>query len=138
MSVRQRPGGVTLLATLQILLGILFFFGAFALTVAGFGLPEVFPHVRLFPVRLFVVAIVLFVLAAIELGLAFGVWSGIGWAWGSSLAFAVLGVVFFVFSLFLRPGLGEIVALIIDLLVLYYLMQPKVQAYFGKGVAAPQ
>jgi uncharacterized membrane protein (DUF2068 family) len=122
---------------LQILLGILFFLGAFALTVVGFGLPEVFPHVRLFPVRLFVVAIVLFVLAAIELVMAFGVWSGFGWAWGSSLAFAVLGVVFFVFSLFLRPGLGEIVALIIDLLVLYYLMQPRVQAYFGKGAAAP-
>jgi uncharacterized membrane protein (DUF2068 family) len=122
---------------LQILLGILFFLGAFALTVVGFGLPEVFPHVRLFPVRLFVVAIVLFVLAAIELVMAFGVWSGFGWAWGSSLAFAVLGVVFFVFSLFLKPGLGEIVALIIDLLVLYYLMQPRVQAYFGKGAAAP-
>jgi uncharacterized membrane protein (DUF2068 family) len=117
---------------------MLFFFGAFALTVAGFGLPEVFPHVRFFPVRLSVVAIVLFILAAIELVLAFGVWSGIRWAWGSSLAFAVLGVVFFVFSLFLRPGLGEILALIIDLLVLYYLMQPRVQAYFGKGAAAPQ
>ena len=138
MSVRHRPGGVRLLAILQILLGTLFFLGAFALTVVGFGLPEVFPHVRFFPVRLFVVAIVLFVLAAIEFVLAFGVWSGFGWAWGSSLAFAVLGVVFFVFSLFLRPGLGEIVALITDLLVLYYLMQPRVQAYFGKGAAAPQ
>jgi len=138
LSVRQRPGGVRLLAILQILLGILFFLGALALTIVGFGLPEVFPHVRLFPVRLFVVAIVLFVLVAIEFVLAVGVWRGIGWAWGSSLAFAVLGVVFFVFSLFLRPGLGEILALIIDLLVLYYLMQPRVQAYFGKGAAAPQ
>jgi hypothetical protein len=138
LSVRQRPGGVSVLAILQVLLGILFFLGALALTVVGFGLPEVFPHVRFFPVRLFVVAIVLFGLGAIEVVLAVGVWRGIGWAWGISLAFAVLGVVFFVFSLFLRPGLGEIVALIIDLLVLYYLMQPRVQAYFGKGAAAPQ
>ena len=124
-----------MLALLQVLLGILFLLGVFALTVIGFGLPEVFPHVRFLPVRLFVVVIGLLFVAAIEFLLAFGVWNGMGWAWGASLAFAVLGIAFFVFSLFLRPGIGEIASLIIDLLVLYYLMQPRVQAYFRKGVA---
>jgi uncharacterized membrane protein (DUF2068 family) len=135
--VRQHPIGINLLTLLQILLGILFLLGALAISVAGFGLPEVFPHVRFLPVRLFTVAVVLFILAVIEFALAFGVWSGKRWAWTASLAFAILSVVFFVFSLFLRPGLGELVSLIIDLLVLYYLMQPRVQAYFGKGASAP-
>jgi uncharacterized membrane protein (DUF2068 family) len=135
LSARQRPIGVKLLTILQILLGILFLLGALAIGVAGFGLPEVFPHFRFLPVRLFTVAAVLFVLAAIEYVLGFGVWSGKGWAWSASLAFAIFSVVFFVFSLFLRPGLGELASLVIDLLVLYYLMQPKVQAYFGKGAA---
>jgi uncharacterized membrane protein (DUF2068 family) len=136
LSVRQRPMGIKLLTILQIVLGILFLLGALAIGVAGFGLPEIFPHVRVFPVRLFTVAVVLFILAVIEFTLAFGVWSGKSWACTASLAFAILSVVFFVFSLFLRPGLGELASLIIDLLVLYYLMQPRVQAYFGKGASA--
>jgi uncharacterized membrane protein (DUF2068 family) len=134
--VRQRPMGIRLLTILEILLGILFLLGALSIAVAGFGLLEVFPHIRLFPVRLFTVAVVLFIVAVIEFALAFGVWSGRSWAWTASLAFAILSVVFFVFSLFLRPGLGELASLIIDLLVLYYMMQPRVQAYFGKGVSA--
>jgi len=110
--------------------------GVFGLTVVGIGLQEVVPHVRLFPVRLFVVVIVLLALAAVEFVLAFGAWNGMGWAWWGSLLFAVLGIVFFVMSLFLRPGLAEIVWLVVDLLVLYCLMQPRVQAYFGKSALA--
>ena len=136
MSVRARPNGVIILSVLEVLLGILFLLGVFGLTVVGIGLQEVVPHVRLFPVRLFVVVIVLLGLAAVEFVLAFGAWNGMGWAWWGSLLFAVLGIVFFVMSLFLRPGLGEIVSLIADLLVLYCLMQPRVQAYFGKGALA--
>jgi uncharacterized membrane protein (DUF2068 family) len=115
-----------------VLLGILLLFAVFGLTLMRVSLPEVVPHVRLFPVRLSVVVGALLVLAAIEFVLAFGLWSGMSWAWWASLAFAVLGIVFYVLSLFLRPGLGEIASLILDLLVLYYLMQPRVQAYFRK------
>ena len=117
------------------MLGTLCLLGVFALIVAGFHLPEVVPHVRFLPVRLFVVVVVLFVLAGIEFVLAYGLWNGLGWAWKGSLLLAVVGIVFFVFSLFLRPGFGEIASLVIDLLVLYYLMQPRVQAYFRKDAA---
>lgn len=136
MSVPRRSNAVIMLAALQVLLGILFLFGVFSLTVLGLSLPEVVPHVRLFPVRLFVVVVALLVFAAIEFVLGFGVWSRRSWAWWGSLAFAVLGIVFFVLSLFLRPGLGEFASLILDLLVLYYLMQPRVQTYFRKVTAA--
>ncbi len=137
MTARQRPASVTILAVLQGLLGALCLLGVFALTVAGFRLAEVVPHVRFFPVKLFVVVIALFVLAGIEFVVAYGSWNGLGWAWKISLVLAVVGIVFFVFSLFLRPGFGEIASLIIDLLVLYYLMQPRVQAYFRQDAAAP-
>jgi hypothetical protein len=136
LPIRVRPNGVIILSVLEVLLGILFLLGVFGLTVVGIGLQEVVPHVRLFPVRLFVVVIVLLGLAAVEFVLAFGAWNGMGWAWWGSLLFAVLGIVFFVMSLFLRPSLGAIVSLIVDLLVLYCLMQPRVQAYFGKGALA--
>jgi uncharacterized membrane protein (DUF2068 family) len=133
LSARQRPSAISILVALQVLLGVLFLFGVFSLTVLRLSLTEVVPHVRLFPVRLFVVVVALLAFAAIEFVLAFGLWSRMSWAWWGSLAFAVLGIVFFVLSLFLRPGLGEIASLILDLLVLYYLMQPRVQAYFGQG-----
>jgi uncharacterized membrane protein (DUF2068 family) len=122
---------------LQTLLGILLLLGVFALTVARFRLSEVVPHVRLFPVRFSVVMIVLFALAAIDFVLAYGLWSGSTWAWKISLVFAVVGIAFFIFSIFLRPGIGEIASLIIDVLALYYLMQPRVQAYYRKDSAAP-
>jgi len=133
---RQRPFGVTILAVLQTLLGILLLLGVFALTVAGFRLSEVVPHVRLFPVRFSVVMITLFVLAAIDFVLAYGLWIGSTWAWKISLVFAVVGTAFFIFSIFLRPGIGEITSLVIDVLALYYLMQPRVQAYYRKDSAA--
>jgi uncharacterized membrane protein (DUF2068 family) len=115
------------------LLGVLLFLGFVALTVVSFGLPELFPHIRLFiPVRLLLVAIILLVLAVIEFMLAYGLWSGMRWAWAASLAFALLGIVFAIFSLFLRPGVGEIASLIVNLLIVYYLMQPRIHAYFGK------
>jgi uncharacterized membrane protein (DUF2068 family) len=124
---------VTSLAILQISLGVLLFLGFVALTVVSFGLPELFPHIRLFfPVRLLVVAIILLVLAVIEFMLAYGLWSGMRWAWAASLAFALLGIVFAIFSLFLRPGVGEIASLIVNLLIVYYLMQPPIHAYFRK------
>jgi uncharacterized membrane protein (DUF2068 family) len=137
LSARQRPGSVTLLVTLQILLGVLFLFGVFALAVASFRLEEVVPHIRFLPLRSSFVVILLLLLGAIEFVLAYGLWNRMSWAWGASLVLAVLGIIFFVFSLFLRPGFGEIASLIIDLLVLYCLMQPRVHAYLKGSKAAP-
>jgi len=134
MSTRERPTGVTLLGVLQGFLGILLLLGFIALTIVSFGLPELFPHMRLlFPVRLFLVAVILLVLALVEFMLAYGLWSGMSWAWVASLAFALLGIVFAIFSLFLRPGIGEIISLLVNLLIVYYLMQPRIHSYFGKG-----
>lgn len=134
--MRERSAGVRLLALLEAILGILLFLGFVALTILSFGLPELFPHMRLlFPVRLFVVAVVLLLLSVVEFTLAFGIWSGMSWAWAGSIGFALLGIVFAIFSLFLRPGIGEVISLIINLLIVYYLMKPQVHAYFTKGVA---
>ena len=137
MPTRQRPSSVTLLVALQAILAVLFVLGIFASTAVGFGLRDVAPHIGFFSVRLSPVVIVLFLFTVIEFISAFGVWNGMNWASRVSLTFAVFGIIFFVFSLFLRPGVGEVAALIIDLLVLYCLIQPQVQSYFRKGATAP-
>jgi len=103
----------------------------------GFILPEIFPHVRYFAVRPSVTGIGLLGFALIDFILAYGLWSGRGWAWIVSLAFAVLGIIFSVVSLFVRPRIGEFVSLIIDLVIVYYLMQPRVQAYFRREPSLP-
>lgn len=136
MSPTARPFGVTLLAALQILLGILELLGGAALAVVTFVLPEMFPHVRFFASRSMFSGLGLVAFALVDFILAYGLWKGKGWAWVGSLIFAVIGLVFSALSLFMRPRLGEGVSLILDLVILYYLMQPRVQSYFGKGKAS--
>jgi hypothetical protein len=131
----RRPFGVTLLTALQILLGILVLLGGVAQLFVGFVLPEMFPHVRFFAPRSILSGLGLIALALIDFILAFGLWHGKKWAWVASLIFAVIGIGFSVFSLFIRPRVGEFVSLILDLVILYYLMQPRVQSFFGRGGA---
>jgi hypothetical protein len=135
LTIPTRPSGVKLLAVLWILLGVLSLLGGVALTVVSLHLPEMFPG-RLTALRSMLTGVVLVAVAVISFGLAYGSWKGKAWSWITSLAFALFGIVFSVFSLFIRPGLGELMGLVIYLLIVYYLMQPRVQSFFGRGAVA--
>lgn len=140
MHATTRPFGITLLAILQILLGLLELLGAVAVAFVSFVLPEMVPHVRFFAPRSPLSGLGLVLLAFIQFILAYGLWKGKGWAWIGSLILAVIGLVFSAFTLFMRPRVGEIIALILNLVIMYYLITPRVQGYFGKGrpsVVAP-
>lgn len=128
-----RPFGVTLLVVLQIILGILELLGAVAVAFVSFVLPEMVPHVRFFAPRSMFSGLVLVVFAFVEFILAYGLWRGKGWAWIGSLIFAVIVLVFSAFTLFMRLRVGEVIALVLNLVIIYYLMQPRVQSYLGKG-----
>lgn len=129
MPQTTRPFGITLLVLLQILLGILELLGAFVVAFVSFVVPEMFPHVRFFaPFS----GLGLVVFAFVEFLLAYGLWTGKGWAWIGSLIFAVIGLVFSTLTLFMRARVGEAIALVLNLVIIYYLMQPRVQSYFGK------
>lgn len=135
MTIPTRPRGVKLLTILWILLGVLSLLGGVALAVVSLHIPEMFPG-RVLAVRSMLTGVVLVAVAAISFGLAYGSWKGKTWSWIASLAFALFGIVFSVFSLFIRPGLGELIGFIIYLLIVYYLMQPRVQSFFRKGPMA--
>ena len=136
LTTQGRPVGVTVLAALEAILGFLVLLGGLTIVIVGFILPLTFPHVRWFPTRTTAVGIALLVFALIDFALAIGLWVGKRWAWIAGLVCAVLGIMLGVFSLFIRPGIGEVIALVLDLVIIYYLMQPKVQAYFPKGLKA--
>lgn len=127
-----RPFGITLLAVLQIILGILELLGAFVVAFVSFVLPEAFPHVRFFAPRTPFSGLGLVVFAFVEFILAYGLWKGKGWAWIGSLILAVISLVFSALTLFMRPRVGEVIALVLNLVIIYYLMQPRVQSYLGK------
>lgn len=120
MSTSVRPFTVKLLVALDVVLGVL-----------GL-LPLLFPQLRPFPRFVIVNDLGSIIFTLICFILAYGLWSKRGWAWVSSLVFSILGIAIFIFTLFVRPRTGEFVSLVMDLVILYLLMQPEVQRYSGK------
>jgi hypothetical protein len=85
LSSSTRPSGVKILATLQILLGVLIVLGGILLLSVGLMLPEAFPHVRFFFGRSAYLGFILIFLALIDFILAYGLWVGKRWAWTGTL-----------------------------------------------------
>lgn len=122
----KRPVAVTLLAILELFLALLALLGV---TAAWFGLR----HVRWSGGFL---TIIVMMLAAVEIALAFGFLTGKGWAWIVGISFGVLGMVVSILSLYLRPRFVGVIYLVVDLAVIYYLMQPRVRQYFYRNKPA--
>jgi hypothetical protein len=120
-----RPFGVKLLVALDAVLGML-------LLVIGLIM-----NTRPFPTFQVFNGLPVIVFGLIDFVLAYAVWSSRKWAWAASLIFSLLGIVASVFVLFVRPRTGEFVLFISDLVIVYSLMQPGVQHYFGKGPSLP-
>ena len=132
MKTGARPLGITLLAVLHVLQAIFFFLGGIALIVLGaairrslFGLP------RFLSGAVSLIGVVVVVIGLLYLGLAWGLWTGKGWAWILSLVLTTLGLIVSLISL-VRGHFGPIVVLILDAIILYYLFRPNVRAFFGE------
>lgn len=138
----ERPFGVTVLAILEII-SALFSLGAGALMLMGAGffgaimgeiLPEAppLPSLAGFLVGLLagiflVIGVAMVILGMIYFSIAYGLWTGKGWAWTLCLVFSIIGLIFSILSL---PS--GIISLIINILILYYLTRPHVKVFFGK------
>ncbi|MEM2806806.1 MAG: hypothetical protein QXU45_07495 [Candidatus Bathyarchaeia archaeon] len=134
----ERPFGVTVLAILEII-SALFSLGAGALMLmaAGFigaimgempGVPEVPGLGGLVAGMLIAIGVIMVILGLISFFIAYGLWTGKGWAWTLCLVFSIIGLILSILSL---PS--GIISLIINILILYYLTRPHVKAFFGKG-----
>lgn len=121
-ATKVRPLGVTILAVLNALSALSFIFigvGMIAVTATGIlaGLGIILGG--------FVILI-----GVVQLLIAFGLWKGWGWAWFVALIFGILGIIFGLLSL--TSGLTGILGLVINIVIVYYLFQPRVKAYFGR------
>jgi hypothetical protein len=134
VAVRTRPTGVTILAILEIigailsLLGAVFFFTIGAL--AGVA-PAAGPLGGLFAVIGVAFGGLLLILALIGFVLAYGFWTGKGWAWILGIIFSIIGIIIGLASIIGNPA--SIVGIIINVLIIYYLTRPHVKAWFGKA-----
>jgi lysylphosphatidylglycerol synthetase-like protein (DUF2156 family) len=132
MTTATRPFGVTLLAILHVLQAILFFLGGIALIALGAFIRRGFFGIhRLLSGAASLIGVVVIVIGLLYLGLAWGLWSGKGWAWKVSLILAALGIIISLISL-LGARFGALIVLILDAIIVYYLLTPHVRTFFGE------
>ncbi len=146
---RQRPFGVTLLAILMIIGGILSLLAAIGsfLVTAFINVQEIIDQVgqqipqwliEAVPFIFAIMGVVFLILAIIAFLLAYGYLKGRGWSWTLSIVLLVLSIIFGVVNLVIS-GLAAtgvvsaVISLIISVIILIYLMRPGVKAWFGKA-----
>jgi len=121
MSYKVRPFGVTLLAILEIISGAIAIVGGiFFVTIAGML------DLDFLGAMSGIVAGALVALGVASFVMAWGLLGGKPWAWTATLVLTIISVIF-------ELAAANIIGLIIDAIVLYYLFRPHVKSFFGKN-----
>jgi hypothetical protein len=111
-SQKHRPLGVTIIAILTLIGGILFLASGLVLLIIGIG-------------------IILLALGIAYLVMAYGLWKGKEWAWTITLILSAIGIIVAIVTIVLG-NVAAIINAIIHGIVIYYLYRPNVKAFFGK------
>ena len=111
-SQKYRPLGVTIIAILTAIGGIVFLASGAVLLIVGIG-------------------IILLALGIAYFVMAYGLWIGKRWAWTITLILSVIGIIVAIASI-VAGNVGAIISIIIHGVVIYYLYRPNVKAFFGK------
>ena len=144
MAGKNRPTGVTVLAVLEILLGLGSLGVGFILAAMSAFLGSLMGGVGVsgsdgvtFSAGLFgglfaaigaIIGGIIIVIGLVNFAIAYGLLKGLGWAWILSLIFAVISIIF---GILMFP-IG-IVAIIFDALIIFYLTRSNVKVFFGKA-----
>ncbi|MDE1854315.1 MAG: hypothetical protein KGI38_11300 [Thaumarchaeota archaeon] len=137
----NRPGGVTVLAILEFLGGILdlgggaYYLNYVGSLVSAYGLSatNVTDYYAFYAIEL------VFGLIALAVGYAF--WTGKAWGWRLGIFASIASVIYSLgFGAYFVSVYGDYtelsggaIGLIVSLIVIYYLTRPHVKAYFGTG-----
>ncbi len=127
----ERPTGVTIIAILAFISGILTLVGGFGMIAAGAYLGGMAAAQGLpgFGAMFAVLGAVLVVLGLLYLVLGWGFWTGKEWAWILGVVLSIIGIIMGILSI----TNGGIISIIIDGIILYYLYQPHVKEFFGRA-----
>jgi predicted membrane protein DUF2127 len=153
----NRPLGVTIVAILRIIGGILLLLGGIGLvTIApfvsqlnvnttsdttdnvpvtpngtGIDLSNNNTSFLFFAAFIGVVGSILIVLGIASFVVAWGLLKGKGWTWTVTIIITIISLVFNALSI-VSGNIGAIVGIIIDGVIIYYLYRPNVKSYFGR------
>ena len=140
---KSRPTGVTIIAVLNIISGIIMLIGGFGLAAIGSILPTmttIDPNASgqmalaglLGPAGVALGGI-LIILGIISFIVAWGLLKGKGWAWSLTMILSIISIIINIVSL-VGGNFGGVVNIIISGIIIYYLYRPHVKAFFGKSV----
>jgi hypothetical protein len=118
----ERPLGVTILGILWILGGLLALLGGLGIAAIGSMIAGPFG---------LAIGIVFIIIGLVDLALGIGCFKAWPWVWTVGVVFSILSIIMGLYSL-VTTGLAAVIGLIIPVIILYYLFQPNVKAYFGK------
>lgn len=144
---KSRPLGVTITATVNIIIGVagLFFGIGFIaqdallhpIIESAFDLPQRNLSAEQASTPGFGIALgAAFVpLAIVSFIVASGLLKGRRWAWTAALVLSIISMVWYAFTVVIIPSNGgRTLGVIIGAVTIYYLYRPHVKAYLGKGV----
>jgi hypothetical protein len=151
---KHRPVGVTIIAILTIIGGLVFV--GSGITAATF-VPFLLSHVSVSKInttssgngaaltsvmispRLAYVAegigVALIAIGIAYLVMAYGLWKGKGWAWTLTIVLSFIGIGLGVGSL-VTGNIASIIHLVINGVIIYYLYRRHVKVFFGKTASA--
>ena len=154
----NRPLGVTIIAILRIIGGIILLLGGIGLvTIAPFvgqlnvnttssttdnGVPVTANGTGInlsnnntsflfFAAFIGIIGSILIVLGIASFVVAWGLLKGKGWAWTVTIIITIISLVFNALSI-VSGNIGAIVGIVIDGVIIYYLYRPNVKSYFGR------
>jgi hypothetical protein len=151
----KRPTGVTIIAILAIIGGILLLFGGITLVILAPILSQVnmsnnnisnssislningtdvtIPKNTLFLFGGFlgVIGGMLIVIGIASFVVAWGLLTGKGWAWIVTIIIVIISIILNII-LIVSGSFESVIGLIIDGIIIYYLYRPSVKSYFGR------
>lgn len=128
----SRPTGITVLAILEFIFGILILLAGIAVAaISGSGMLSTVGYAFLAGMAVLVGGVFI-VLGLVVLLVGWGMWTGKGWAWILSVVLYILGVIFGLYSI-ASGSLTSVVSLLIEAFLLWYMFRPHVKAFFGRG-----
>ncbi len=141
MEIKKRPTGVTVIAVLVIIGGIL-------LLLAGIGVVAVgsLSISQIIGLGFVIIGAIILAVGIGFLVVSYGLLKGKRWSWTITVILLFIGIAidvasiiifgYFTFNMdtstFLINNSGSIASIIISVIILYYLYRPHIKSYFGK------
>lgn len=128
MSSGGRPIGVGILAILEAIVGVYYLVtGISDFLAAAIIRSLVLSGISSDIIRMIprVLGIMLIIVGLLSILLAWGLWTGKGWARMVALVFAILAIILSLISF-------HVIGLLIDVIIVYYLTRPNVKQFFTK------